>query len=190
MPWDDIVARWCPYTDRDACACSRSVAQCRLACERADCGLRTVGAPVSACERGASACASLISRARIDMSDEEQEEDLPAEAGAAQTQNMAETLTQGEYCARQITAGGGMKRRDKEIRKQPSGVPLLVQIPGFCCSAGIPLLLGSLLGRFLISISSRIIPSRLSDEHSSRNRVRVVLSIARPCRVCRGLVKK
>ena len=30
--------------------------------------------------------------------------------------------------ARQITPGGGMKRRDKEI-------PVVVKIPGFCCSA-------------------------------------------------------
>ena len=45
--------------------------------------------------------------------------------------------------ARQITAGGGMKRRDKEIRKQPSGdpssggIPALQQNPGIFTTTGI-----------------------------------------------------
>ena len=64
---------------------------------------------------------------------------------------------------------GGMKRRDKEIMKQPSedpssgGIPALLKIPGFSP------LLGSLLGCFIISLSRRFIPPRLSDEHSSTN---------------------
>ena len=63
---------------------------------------------------------------------------------------------------------GGTKRRDKEIRKQPSGDPSSGGIPGFCCSAGIPPLLGSPLGCFLISLSRRFVPPRLSDEHRTR----------------------
>ena len=55
-----------------------------------------------------------------------------------------------------------INRRDKEIRKQR----YLAKIPGFCCGAGIPPLLGSPLGCFCISLSRHFIPPRLSDEHS------------------------
>ena len=43
---------------------------------------------------------------------------------------------------------------------------VLVKIPGFCCSAGIPPPLGSPPGFPLISLSRRSIPPRLSDAHS------------------------
>ena len=58
---------------------------------------------------------------------------------------------------------GGMKRRDKEIRKQPSGdpssggIPALQKIPGFSPQLGSP------LGCLLISLSGHFIPPRLAD---------------------------
>ena len=56
---------------------------------------------------------------------------------------------------------GGMKRRDKEKMKPPSRDPSSVGIPGF-----LPLL-GSPQGCFPISLYRRLIPPRLSDEHSN-----------------------
>ena len=72
---------------------------------------------------------------------------------------------------------GGIKRRDTESRKQPAEIPVVVKIPGFCCSAGIPPLLGSPLGCFRISLYRRFFPPRLSDEHSTHGNA--VLTIER-----------
>ena len=51
-------------------------------------------------------------------------------------------------------------------RECHDGGAMTVKIPGFCCSAGIPPLLGSPLGCFLVSLSRRFIPPRLSHDHS------------------------
>ena len=73
------------------------------------------------------------------------------------------------YCARQ-TNGVENNATIRRYENNLAEIPVVVQIPGFCCSTGTPPLLGSPLGCFLISLSRRFIPPRLSDEHSIVNR--------------------
>ena len=81
----------------------------------------------------------------------------PARGGGGRSQLVCSADNRGDM----------MKRRDEEIKKYLAEITVLVEIPGFCGSAGIPPLLGSPLGYFRISLSRRFNPPRLSDEHSS-----------------------
>ena len=66
-----------------------------------------------------------------------------------------------------VTQALGLDRAERHAPEEGVvEIPVVVKVPGFCCSTGIPPQLGSPLVCFRISLFRRFIPPRLSDEHS------------------------